>query len=83
MAHRKVTFSIPEDLALRFLRRVPARERSRYVAEALSEKLSERERQLIRSCDLANADPEVLAIEQEFDALPEEIAEPWTDASSR
>jgi ubiquinone biosynthesis protein UbiJ len=83
MACRKVTFSLPEDLAIKFLRRVPARDRSRYVAEAIAEKLSEKERQFIRSCEVANADADVLAIEQEFDVLPEEITEPWTDASSR
>jgi hypothetical protein len=63
MATRKMTFIIPEDLALQFVRRVPARERSRYLADALSEKLTARERALIE----ANSDPEVRAIEKEFD----------------
>ncbi len=48
MAMRKMTFTLPEDLAARFVRRVPARERSRYLSEALAEKLSERERRKIR-----------------------------------
>jgi mRNA interferase MazF len=47
-----------------------------YLAEALAEKLSERERQFIRSCKIANQDPEVLAIEREFADLPEDIQEP-------
>ena len=83
MAARKMTFTLPEELAVQFIRRVAARDRSRYVAEALVEKLAERDRQLLRACEIANQDPEVSAIEQEFDALPSEVTEPWTDAPSR
>ena len=36
MATRKMTFSLPSGLAVQFLKRVPARERSRYVADALA-----------------------------------------------
>ena len=38
---------------------------------------SEREKQLIRACEIVNADPEVREIETEFDALLDEIGEPW------
>jgi hypothetical protein len=65
-----MTFTIPEDLAGQFLKRVPARDRSRYVAEAIRSKLHEREQQLIHACDIANADPDVLALEQEFGSFP-------------
>ena len=75
MATRKMTFTLPEELAVRFSRRVPARRRSRYLAEALAEKLAERDRQLVRACEIANYDPEVRAIENEFDSLPGEVAE--------
>lgn len=78
MVTRKMTFTVPEDIANRFLRRVPARERSRYVAQALADKLSEREHQLIRACELANDDPDIRAIEEEFDALPSDITEQWS-----
>jgi hypothetical protein len=78
-----MTFTLPEDLAGRFLRRVPARERSRYVADALADKLAEREKRLIRACKIANQDPKVREIEREFDALTDEIAEPWDDAPTR
>jgi hypothetical protein len=39
--------------------------------------------QLIRACEAANRDPDVLAIEREMDALNDEITEPWIDAPSR
>ena len=83
MASRKMTFTLPEDLASRFVRRVPARDRSRYVAAAIAEKLAQREKRLIRACEIVNEDPEVKEIEKEFDALTDEIAEPWEDASAR
>ena len=83
MATRKMTFTLPEELAARFARRVPARKRSRYLAEALAQKLAERDRQLVRACEIANHDPEVRAIENEFDSLPGEIAEPWTGTPAR
>jgi hypothetical protein len=83
MASRKMTFTIPEELAGLLLRRVPARDRSRYVAGAIAEKLRERDRQLARACDIANRDPEILAIERDLDALPDEIDEGWTDAPAR
>lgn len=78
-----MTFTLPEDLAARFVRRVPARERSRYLAEALARKLAERDRQLIQACEIANRSSEVALIEKEFDALPDEMTEPWNDAPAR
>lgn len=83
MATLKMTFTIPEDLAGEFLKRVPARNRSRYVAEAIRAKMREREQQLIQVCEIANAAPDVLALAQEFAGLPDDIAEPWTDAPVR
>ena len=83
MAARKMTFTLPPDLAAKFLRRVPARDRSRYVADALAEKLAEREKRLIRACEIVNRDPGVREVEKELDALQDEIAEPWEDAPSR
>jgi hypothetical protein len=57
MASKKMTFTLPEEIAAQLIRRLPAEERSRYVAEALVEKLAERERQLIKACEMANQDP--------------------------
>jgi len=75
MASRKMTFTLPEELAAQFVRQVPARDRSRYLAGALAEKLAERQRQLIRACEVANHDTDVALIEDEFDALPDEMME--------
>ena len=79
---RKMTFALPDQLADQFVKRVPARERSRYVAEALSEKLTKRERRVIRACKIANNNPDIASIEQDLDILQDEILEPWTGASA-
>jgi len=66
MASRKITLTIPEDIATQFLRRVPARDRSRYVTDASVAKLREREKRMIQACEVANQNPDVLAIEREW-----------------
>ncbi len=78
-----MTFTLPDDLAEQFVKKVAARHRSHYLAEALAQKLQERDRRLIRSCEVANRNPDVQAIEKEFDGLSEEIREPWNDAKAR
>jgi len=78
-----MTFTLPEDLASSFTRRVPARDRSRYVADAIARQLAEREKRLILACEIANQDPELREIEQEFDALADGLPEPWEDAPAR
>ncbi len=50
------------------------------ASKKMTDKLAEQERQLIRACEILNADPEVRKIEKEFDALTDEIAEPWEDS---
>jgi hypothetical protein len=82
MAQRKMTFSLPESLASTFSRRVPAQERSRYVAEAIAAKLAERENRLIRACEIANQDLNVREIEREFDSLGDAMPEPWSEGQS-
>ncbi len=77
MAIRKMTFSVPETLALQFLSRVPSRDRSRFVSEALAARLRERDLELVRACETANQDLEVAEIEKDFDAIRDEMAEPW------
>jgi hypothetical protein len=86
MASRKMTFTIPDDVVAQFLRRVPARDRSRYVAEAIAARLREREERLIRACEVANENADVLAIEKEWDAMADKtdpIEEPWNVAPAR
>ncbi len=77
MAVRKMTFSVPEPLAAQFLRRVASRDRSRFVSEALAARLAERDAALIRACEIANQDLDVAEIENEFDGIPDQMAEPW------
>ena len=83
MAARKMTFSLPEDLASRLVKRVPARERSRFLAQVLEKSLRENDESLIRACLAANQDPDVKVIEQEWDEIRDVIEEPWSDASPR
>jgi hypothetical protein len=80
MRSRKLTFSLPQDLAVEFLRRVPASSRSQYVAAAIAAKLREREEQLVRACEVANHSADVRDIEASFDAFGDEsdqVQEPW------
>lgn len=83
MATRKMTFTLPDQLADQFVKRVPAQERSRYVAEALTEKLTKRERRLIRACEVANNSSDIASLEQDLDMLQDDMMEPWTDAPAR
>ncbi len=81
-----MTFTIPEDLATQFLRRVPARSRSRYVTEAIAAKLREREERMIRACEVANSTADILTIEEEWDAMVDKAdwnEEPWNIAPAR
>jgi hypothetical protein len=83
MAARKMTFSLPEPLAVELLKTVAARDRSRYVAEALRARLRAEDEALAQACDAANRDADLLAIEQEFDAISTDIDEPWINAPPR
>ena len=71
MAFRKMTFSLPEDLAHRLVQRIPPRDRSRYLARVLEKSLREEEEALIQSCLAANQDTEATSVEEEFDRLQE------------
>jgi hypothetical protein len=80
MPSRKLTFTLPQDLAAEFLRRVPASLRSQYVATAIADKLREREEQLVRACETANNSADVREIERSLEALADEadaVQEPW------
>jgi hypothetical protein len=83
MATRKMTFSIPADLASQLVKRVPTRGRSRFLAKALEKSLREEEQALVRSCRLANQDPGVTVIEQEWDQIADQIEEPWSESPPR
>jgi hypothetical protein len=80
MASRKFTFRLPQELAAQFLRRVPASQRSQYIATAIAAKLREREEQIAQACDVANRSADVREIEASFDDLNDEgdrVQEPW------
>jgi hypothetical protein len=77
MAARKMTFSLPEQLARTLVKRVPARERSRFLALALEKSLREQETALARACMAANRDLKARALEREWDRVQDEIEEPW------
>jgi hypothetical protein len=72
-----MTFSVPELLAVQFLRRIASRDRSRFVSEAVAARLEERDAALIRACEMANQDQDVAEIEKELDGIGDEMAEPW------
>jgi hypothetical protein len=74
---KEMTFSIPEPLAVQFLRRVASRDQSRFVSEALAARLEDRDLELMRACGVASQDPDVAEIEKEFDGIRDEMAEPW------
>jgi hypothetical protein len=77
MAVRKMTFSVPEPLAVQFLRRVASRDRSRFISEALAARLRERDLGLVRACEAANQELDVAEIEKDFDGIRDVMAEPW------
>jgi len=74
---KKMTFSVPEQLAVQFLRTVASRDRSRFVSDALAARLEERNAALVRACEIANQDMDVAEIEKELDGVGDEMAEPW------
>lgn len=61
----RMTFSLPDSLAQRFLASIPPRKRSSTVAKLLEKELADQEHDLEAACRAANAD----------EALNEEIAE--------
>ena len=79
MAMRKMTFTIPDDIAASFARAVPGSRRSKFVAEALRSTLLQRERALAAACDAVNADATVNATVDEWQAVNDPIAEPWDE----
>jgi hypothetical protein len=81
MATRKMTFTLPEEVAIPFLRRVGPSRRSKYVAEAIEAKLRERAEMIKEACLAANNDPDTQQMQAEFDALPDTMTEAWDDDS--
>ena len=69
MAAIKMTFNLPEQLAEQLQRRISTGKRSKFVASALNKIFSAHDRDLAEACRVANKDPDVCALEKEFDAI--------------
>ncbi len=82
MASRKMTFTLPEEVVVPFLRKVGPSRRSKYVAEAIEAKLRERAEVIKEACLAANNDPDTKRMQAEFDALPDTMTEEWDDSAS-
>jgi metal-responsive CopG/Arc/MetJ family transcriptional regulator len=82
MAMRKMTFTIPDEVATPFLRAVPSTRRSKFVADALRKTLNYRETDLIAACQAANAYPELNTLVDDCQAVNDAIAEPWDEGIS-
>ena len=80
---RKMTFTIPDDVAAPFLRVVPSARRSRFVADALRRSLKEREAALAAACDAVNADAKLNSLVDDWQAITDPVEEPWDDAAAR
>jgi hypothetical protein len=82
MAMRKMTFTIPDEVASPFLRAVPSARRSKFVTEALRKTLTDREEALIAACNAVNADPELSALVDDWQAVNDPVAEPWDEGNA-
>ena len=78
MANLKLTISLPEDLAIKFVRAVPSNRRSRYIAELLEAKLlRDKEQMLIDACNALENDPDDLEVQRDLARLPDTLTEEW------
>lgn len=80
---RKMTFTIPDEVARPFLLAIPSARRSKFVADALRRTLKDREDSLIAACDAVNADAALNTLVDEWQAVSDAIEEPWDDAAAR
>ena len=68
----RITLSLPDHLAGRFLAAVPSRRRSATVAQLLERELAAHESQIERACRAANADPALAAEIEEWQSFHDE-----------
>jgi hypothetical protein len=50
------------------------------IPRSVDAKLRKQDDVLLRACEIANSDEDLLAIEREFDVIAGDIAEPWINA---
>ena len=72
----RMTFSLPDKLAERFLAIVPDRERSMTIAKLLEKELASRDGEILRACLEANKDEALNAEIDEWLALEDDFEEP-------
>ena len=72
----RITLSLSDSIARRFLASVPSRERSATVARLLEQELAERERALEEAGHAANADATLAAEIDEWQAFDDGVEEP-------
>ena len=68
----RITLSLPDHLAARFLAAIPSRRRSATVAKLLERELSNHESELERACRAANADAALAAEIEEWQAFDDD-----------
>jgi len=82
---RRMTFEIPDEVAERFVSAVPASEQSTMVAKFLqrASRPTLTEEQWDEAASAANADAQVNADIEEWQAFSDPIEEPWNAPSPR
>jgi hypothetical protein len=85
MGMRQMTFDIPDDVAERFSGVVPASEQSTVVAKLLrrASRQTLTEEQWDEAANAANADAQLNADIEEWQAFSDPIEEPWNAPSPR
>jgi hypothetical protein len=71
----RMTFSLPDTLAQRFLASIPPRQRSATVAKLLEQELTDHERELEAACLAANKDKALNREIDEWQAFDDDIEE--------
>ncbi len=69
----RMTFSLPDTLAQRFLASVPPRKRSLTIAKLLERELIDQERELEKACLSANADEALNREIDEWQAFEDDV----------
>jgi hypothetical protein len=69
----RITLSLPDELARRFLAAVPGRKRSAVVARLLEDELRRHEQDLERACRAANRDKELASETSEWQGIDEAL----------
>jgi len=75
----QATFTVPRRTLERFLSAVPENRVGEVVAGLMRAEADRREAALIAACEIVNADPEMVALEADFQALPDTMEEPWQE----